>query len=144
MNAKFEGCEHWINLDKDLPFYNNMNTHTDKVSECIKKHDEVKDLSNQQSDKDFNPINSNYESSNRKKKSKPRRVSLRKDVVNKGIIRGLNRFYNRLFRFKTNYKGKTRDTLYNQFASHVIQVLGFHQANGDLSNVVGTNGKSYD
>ena len=139
--AKLEACEHQVNLDNDMPLYNYMNVHTDKVSKYIQEDDKVKDLNNRKSTKDVKPIHSHCESTKRKKRSKPRCVDLRRDVVNKGIIRGLNRFYNKLFKFKTSYKDKTRDTLYNQFTSHVTQVFTSYQTNGDLSNLVQTNGK---
>ena len=141
MYSKFEECEQWENLHNDLPLYYDVNVHTDTVSKNIKEDHEAKDLNNQQLTKNAKSIKSHCKSSKRKKSSKHRSVYLRRDVVNKGIFRGLNRFYNKLFKFKTSYKCKSRDTLYSQFSSHVIHVLRSYQVNLDLSNVVDTNGR---
>ena len=46
-------------------------------------------------------------------------IHLRKDVINKTIIRALIRFYINLFKPKLNIKNKTRDFLFTFFVQNV-------------------------
>ena len=56
-------------------------------------------------------------------KVSPKRVHLRRDVVNKAIIRAFKKFYNKLFKHRFAHKGKSKDYIYNKCASIVKRVL---------------------
>ena len=112
---------------------------SDKVSNFIQDGDEFFNLDNHQPTKDAGLIDSCSEAST--KKSKPKSVYLRRDVVNKAIFRALNKFYNKMFKYRTSYKGKSRDTLYNKFTSHVTKVFESYQTKATLNNQTRANGK---
>ena len=67
--------------------------------------------------------NNELEIEKSKSKDSSKRVNLRKDIVNKTIIRAFKKFYNKLFKWKFKYKGKSRDFLYNKCAYFVKKVL---------------------
>ena len=137
--ALFEASEHWMNFHDDSPYKYSKDVLSDKVSNFIQDGDEFFDLDRQQSTKDAQLIDSCSEAST--KKSKPKSVYLRRDVVNKAIFRALNKFYNKMFKHKTSYKGKSRDTLYNKFTSHVTKVFDSYQTKVTLNSQARTNGK---
>ena len=135
----FEASEHWMNFHDDLPHNHCKDVLSDEVSNTFQDGDVIFNLDNQQTTKDAKLIDSCSETLT--KKSKPKSVDLRRDVVNKAIFRALNKFYNKMFKYKTSYKGKSRDTLYNRFTSHVAKVFESYQSNASSNNQASTNGK---
>ena len=65
-------------------------------------------------------------------------IYLRKDVVNKTILRAFNRFYINNFKPKLNFGNKTRDFLYStlcqQVNRKVTSVISFHKYFGKIDN----------
>ena len=93
--------------------------------------DKLLDLNSHKSINDIQPIDSCNEIINSKQVSEPQSVYLRKDIVNKAIIRALNKFYNKLFKYKISYRGKSKEKLYEKFTSHVAQAFKSYQVNFD-------------
>ena len=58
-----------------------------------------------------------------KSKDSSKRVHLRKDIINKAIIRAFIKFYNKLFKCRFLYHGKSKDYLYNKLHSIINKVL---------------------
>ena len=137
--AIFEASEHRMNFHDDSPQKYCEDVLSDKVSNFIQDGDEFLNVDNHQSTKDAQLIDSCSEAST--KKTKSRSVYLRRDVVNKAIFRALNKFYNKMFKYRTSYKGKSRDTLYNKFTSHVTKVFESHQTKATLNSQTRINGK---
>ena len=122
-----------LNHSGDQPYSYYKNSHSKKVSKFI-QDDEHLDLDNKQSIKDAKIMDKFNEVFAKKQTFKPQSVSLRKDVVNKAIFRGLNKFYNKMFGCKTNYRGKSKDALYNKFTSRVTELFHSYQINANLDS----------
>ena len=50
-------------------------------------------------------------------------VALRKDIINKAIIRAMKKFYNKILKFSFSYKGMDSATIYNTLQEHIKNVL---------------------
>ena len=101
---------------------------SEKVSNFI-HDDKLLDLNNHKSINDIRPVDSCDQIINSKHVSEPQSVYLRKDIVNKAIIRALNKFYNESFKYKTCYRGKSKEKLYEKFTSHIAQAFESHPIN---------------
>ena len=69
------------------------------------------------------PSNIRYEIEQIDSNASPKRVHLRRDILNKAIIRAFKKFYNKLFKHRFSHKGKSKDFIYNKCASIVKTVL---------------------
>ena len=69
------------------------------------------------------PSNIGFELEQMDGKGSSKGVHLRRDVLNKAIIRAFKKFYNKLFKHRFAHKGKSKDYIYNKCASIVKRVL---------------------
>ena len=120
----FEGInlipnESEIKLDYEIPCCNQKSLFDENIMEGdIENHDNMVD---ENLIKESAGLIQNNNLGDNKEASKS--VYLRRDVVNKAIIRAFNKFYNKLFKYRFSHTGKSKDFIYNKCVSTIRRIL---------------------